>query len=78
MGTTFVTGAAIFCNRSDFQQFLSHYLDRNIANSDDASKALREICGIASRRELATCPVARRKYLDLIWEFNHACYGHRR
>ena len=71
MGTTFVQGAAMFCRKTEFQQFLKHHCQQDITNEETATAALYEICGITSRRELATNHVARRKYMDLVWEYNH-------
>lgn len=78
MTTSYVTGSAIFCNRRDFQQFLSYRLNRNISDAAAAAEALREICCIESRRELATNLAARQKYSGLIFEFNQQRYQRRR
>lgn len=71
MATTYVKGSAILCHKPVFWHFLSHYSGQTISDEAAATAMLKTICGISSRRELATNQTARRKYTDLLWEFNH-------
>jgi hypothetical protein len=71
VGTTFVKGSIEYCRKSEFRQFLKHYCQQDIPSEEAATAALFEICGISVRHELATNAVARKRYMDLIWEYNH-------
>lgn len=64
-------GAAILCQREHFRQFLSLIANQEINNADLAAVAVREYCGVSSRRELNTCKKAGDLYLALIQQFNH-------
>jgi hypothetical protein len=63
-------GAAILCQSERFRQFLSLTANRDIDSADLAAGAVREYCGVSSRRELNTCKKAGDLYLALIQQFN--------
>lgn len=67
---SYVRGAAMYCQNNMFWQFLTHKTGKQISCAEDASKELRELCGIASRKELAKNYRARSMYVQLINEFN--------
>ncbi|MBW3517445.1 hypothetical protein KO537_22415 [Shewanella sp. NKUCC01_JLK] len=63
-------GAAILCQSERFRAFLSLIANREVTNADLAAVAVREYCGVSSRRELNTCKKAGDLYLALIQQFN--------
>lgn len=66
----FVKGAALMCARPSFQRYLSTKVRYAVTSPEEAAVALRELVGIASRRELATNTAARFRYQELIASFN--------
>lgn len=52
--------AGFLCGHKDFQQFL------HAANADDAAEKLRQRCGVTSRRELDSNPLARRIFTQQV------------
>lgn len=76
--------AGIMCGNPKFQEFLSIKYwgvwsqlcgDRaDITNiSDVTAKTIKELFGIFSRKELDTHPEARKRFMDLMGEFNRWC-----
>ncbi|EED9388640.1 hypothetical protein AAA63_004416 [Salmonella enterica subsp. enterica] len=70
MSTTYVRGAALYCQNKRFWLFLSVKTGRAVTNTSDAAALLRELCGISSRRELAYNYSARSMYSQLVREYN--------
>lgn len=70
MADSYVFGAVRFCQNPRFHQFLSGKLGAAVTNKESAAAGLRQLCGITSRGELATKPLARDAYKSLIDEFN--------
>ena len=64
--------AALLCDREAFRRFLepSATADYSIHSVDDAAQMVRELCGVASRSELATNAAAAEKFERLEREFN--------
>ena len=67
--------AALLCDREAFRRFLepsatADYSIHGIHSVDDAAQMVRELCGVASRSELATNAAAAEKFERLEREFN--------
>ncbi|SUY95354.1 Uncharacterised protein [Citrobacter freundii] len=77
MADPFVLGAVRFCQNPNFFQFLESKQRDSVTDKESAADALRRLCGISSRAELATNPRARDVYKALIGEFNQYMKGGR-
>ncbi|EPJ1886618.1 hypothetical protein ACTE63_004518 [Enterobacter asburiae] len=77
MADPFVLGAVRFCQNPKFFQFLASKQRSPVTDKDSAAEALRRLCGITSRAELATNARARDAYRALIGEFNQFMKGGR-
>jgi hypothetical protein len=58
------TRAVMLCKDENFQEWAAQILNSN-QNEDVAIFLVRSTCGIRSRAELATDPIAQQKFLDL-------------
>lgn len=67
--------AAILCDLQPFRRFLSERLSRSIVGKDEAAVAVRELCGVASRRELDTNTVAAGTFRDLRTDYRNWMHG---
>ena len=74
---SYVIGAVRFCHNPKFQQFLECKLSAPVVDKESAAGGLRQLCGIASRSELATNESAREAYRALIGEFSRYMKGGR-
>lgn len=55
--------AGSLARRADFQAFVSHYsVPPRAIDADAAAQFIREACGVASRRELATDAAAEQRF----------------
>lgn len=57
--------AALLCEDAVFRSWAAAQSKRAIVDIDDASSWLKAKCGISSRRELSTDPLALKEFLDL-------------
>ncbi|HAS6087807.1 hypothetical protein [Vibrio parahaemolyticus] len=68
-------GAVMLGQRPRFREFLAALLSRHVDSEHQAAVAVRDYCGIASRRELNTNRAAGDKYRHLIRLFNRWMNG---
>lgn len=65
-----VYGAVRLCRMPIFIQFLATITDRPMKTEADAADFVRSWCGIASRGELRRNDEARKRWIDLVTQFN--------
>ena len=61
--------AALLCNRPAFWRFLGERHGRTITRGEEAARAVRKICGVASRREMRRGSEAAARWHELSAEF---------
>lgn len=67
--------AAFHCGKPLFRQFLAEKLNRSVQGPDEAASLVREICGVASRKDLDTNSIAARRWRDLKADFDNWMRG---
>ena len=68
-GALAVTSAAMLCRNPKFQAWMVKHGMSPMATEDAVSEAVRDYCGIVSRGELRTNPLARKVFLSLRKDF---------
>lgn len=64
-----VKQAGILCNEPAFHKFLFETYQETITSADEAAAAVRHICMVKSRRDIATAPGSERLWRDLVVEY---------
>lgn len=75
--SVYVAGAVKLCVNPKFWRYLNTLASDPVNSPADAARELRALCGIHSRKELATNAEARKVYEQLIKQFNAHLSGGR-
>lgn len=68
--TSYVTGSIRICTTPAFWTYISQRTSVICTSKEMAAEQLRHLCGIESRRELATNEAARMAYIEVVNDFN--------